>query len=161
MSGGQLPQARLYSSFIAATAYFFRMTQPLDAAAPRPDLSTAIKRGLQQRCPICGAGALFRSYLTLNERCACCSARLSELRADDGPAWATILIVGHIIVPFFILTVRSNAPDWVYYAVLFPIAIAMTLLLLPRIKGVFVALLWSFDVKSGVPDAKTQATPSV
>ena len=97
--------------------------------------------------------------LQLRPCCECCGAALGELRADDGPAWATILIVGHLIVPFLILTVRSNAPDWIYYAVLFPITIAMTLTLLPRIKGVFVALLYSFDVKTGVP-AKSKAAPS-
>jgi len=126
----------------------------------RPDLWTTIKRGLAQRCPICGAGKLFRSYLKLSEHCSGCGAKLSELRADDGPAWATILIVGHLIVPFFILTVRSNAPDWVYYAVLFPLTIALTLLLLPRMKGVFVALLYSFDVKTGVPALDTEARPT-
>ena len=127
------------------------MSTHVAEAPARPDLWTAIKRGLALRCPVCGAGKLFRSYLKLADRCSCCAARLSELRADDGPAWATILIVGHLIVPFFIVTVRSNAPDWVYYAVLFPLTIALTLLLLPRMKGVFVALLYSFDVKTGMP----------
>ena len=134
------------------------MSKHIEAAAMRPDLWTAIKRGLAQRCPICGEGRLFRSYLKLNDRCSGCGASLSELRADDGPAWATILIVGHLIVPFFIVTVRSNAPDWIYYAVLFPLTIALTLLLLPRMKGVFVALLYSFDVKTGVPAAKPEAS---
>lgn len=122
----------------------------------RPDLWTAIKRGLAQRCPICGKGKLYRSYLKLSDHCSCCGAALSELRADDGPAWATILIVGHLIVPFFIVTVRSNAPDWVYYALLFPLTIVLTLGLLPRMKGVFVALLYSLDVKTSVPAAAPQ-----
>src|SRR5579872_6549669 len=87
------------------------MSANLETAATRPDLWTAIKRGLALRCPVCGEGKLFRSYLKLNDRCSHCDAKLSELRADDGPAWATILIVGHLIVPFFIVTVRSNAPD--------------------------------------------------
>ena len=136
------------------------MSTNVEAAVNRPDLRTAIKRGLRQRCPVCGTGKLFRSYLRLSDRCSHCGAKLSELRADDGPAWATILIVGHLIVPFFIVTVRSNAPDWVYYAVLFPLTIALTLSLLPRCKGVFVALLYSFDVKTGVPAAKPEASAS-
>jgi uncharacterized protein (DUF983 family) len=136
------------------------MSTNLEAAATRPDLWTAIKRGLSQRCPICGEGKLFRSYLKLSDRCSHCGAALGELRADDGPAWATILIVGHLIVPFFIVTVRSNAPDWVYYALLFPLVIAMTLLLLPRSKGVFVALLYSFDVQTGVPTPKSKPSAS-
>ena len=128
---------------------------------PRPDLWTAIQRGLTQRCPICGEGKLFRSYLKLSDRCSRCEARLSDLRADDGPAWATILIVGHLIVPFFIVTVRSHAPDWVYYAVLFPLTIALTLALLPRCKGAFVALLYSFDVQTGAPAAPPQPSERV
>jgi uncharacterized protein (DUF983 family) len=136
------------------------MSVNLETSAARPDLWTAIKRGLAQRCPVCGEGKLYRSYLKLSDRCPHCGTKLSELRADDGPAWATILIVGHLIVPFFIVTVRSNAPDWVYYAVLFPLIIAMTLLLLPRCKGVFVALLYSFDVQTGVPTPKSKPSAS-
>jgi uncharacterized protein (DUF983 family) len=136
------------------------MSTDIEAAATRPDIWTAIKRGLAQRCPICGEGKLFRSYLKLSDRCSCCGTNLSELRADDGPAWATILIVGHLIVPFFIVTARSGAPDWVYYAVLFPITIGMTLALLPLSKGVFVALLYSFDVTTGVPAARAKASIS-
>jgi uncharacterized protein (DUF983 family) len=137
------------------------MSTNIETAVTRPDVWTAVKHGLTQRCPICGKGKLFRSYLKLSDRCSCCGAKLSELRADDGPAWATILIVGHLIVPFFIVTVRSNAPDWVYYAVLFPLTIAMTLLLLPRCKGVFVALLYAFDVKTGMPAAPPRPTESL
>lgn len=136
------------------------MSTNIETAVTRPDIWTAIKRGLSQRCPICGEGKLFRSYLKLSDRCSHCGAALSELRADDGPAWATILIVGHLIVPFFIVTARSGAPDWVYYAVLFPITIAMTLALLPLSKGVFVALLYSFDVKTGVPAPRPGASAS-
>jgi uncharacterized protein (DUF983 family) len=136
------------------------MSTNIETAVTRPDTWTAIKRGLRQRCPICGEGKLFRSYLKISETCSCCGAKLSELRADDGPAWLTILIVGHLIVPFFIVTVRSGAPDWVYYAVLFPLTIAMTLALLPFSKGFFVALLYSFDVKTGVPAPRPEASIS-
>jgi uncharacterized protein (DUF983 family) len=136
------------------------MSTNIETAVTRPDIWTAIKRGLRQRCPICGEGKLFRSYLKLSDRCSCCGAKLSELRADDGPAWATILIVGHLIVPFFIVTARSGAPDWVYYAVLFPLTIIMTMGLLPLSKGVFVALLYSFDVKTGVTPPRPEVSAS-
>jgi uncharacterized protein (DUF983 family) len=129
------------------------------APSARPDLWTAIKRGLVGRCPICGQGKLYRAYLKLSDRCSGCGAPLAEFRADDGPAWATILIVGHLIVPFLIIAARSDAPNWVYIVVLFPLIIALTLALLPRVKGVFVALLWSFDIKTGVPVPKSE--PSI
>lgn len=127
------------------------MATSCDIAPTRPDLWTAIKRGLRERCPICGEGKLYRAYLKLSDRCSCCGEPLAELRADDGPAWATILIVGHLTVPFLILAARGNAPEWLYFAVLIPFILGMTLLLLPRVKGMFVALLWSFDIKNGVP----------
>jgi uncharacterized protein (DUF983 family) len=133
----------------------------LDVAATskRADLWTAVKRGVMGRCPHCGQGKLFRAYLKLSERCSVCNEHLGEIRADDGPAWATILIVGHLIVPFFVLTARTDAPDWVYYAVLFPITIGMTLGLLPRVKGVFVAVLWSLGIPTGVQQTVTPSTP--
>ncbi len=115
----------------------------------RPDRWTAIWRGFRRRCPCCGQGRLFRSYLRLTDRCATCATALGELRADDGPAWATILVVGHIVVPCFVVAARGDAPAWVQFGVLLPAAIALTALLLPRFKGVFVALLWLLDLRSG------------
>ncbi len=119
----------------------------------RPDRWTAIKRGFLQRCPHCGKGLLFRSYLKLSEHCASCGETLGDIRADDGPAWATILVVGHLTVPFMIIGVREDAPNWVYYGILGPAIILLTMILLPRFKGVFAALLWSLNMRSGVPGA--------
>ena len=117
----------------------------------RPDRWTAIARGLRRRCPRCGEGALFCSYLTLSDRCDSCGEVLGDIRADDGPAWATILLVGHLTVPFFLIAVRGDAPSWVIFGVLAPAAVVLTALLLPRAKGLFAALLWSLDLRSGGP----------
>jgi uncharacterized protein (DUF983 family) len=102
-------------------------------------------RGLLHRCPRCGQGRLFRSYLKLSEQCASCGEVLGGLRADDGPAWATILVVGHLMVPFFLIAVRADAPNWVLFAVLLPATFLLTAGLLPRFKGVFAAILWSMQ----------------
>ncbi len=117
----------------------------------RADLPTAIKRGLRERCPVCGEGKLFRSYLKLSDTCSCCGEKLGAIRADDGPAWATILIVGHLMIPFFIIAVRADVSEWACFAVLLPLTIALTLALLPRVKGVFAAVLWSLGMPTGVP----------
>ncbi len=118
------------------------------AAAPsaRANRWTAIWRGFRLRCPVCGCGALFRSYLKLSDCCANCGEALGKIRADDGPAWATILVTGHIMVPFFLIAVRADAPAWVIYGLLGPATLALTGFLLRRLKGVFVALIWSFDL---------------
>jgi uncharacterized protein (DUF983 family) len=76
---------------------------------------------------------------------------LGDIRADDGPAWATILVVGHLTVPFFLVAVRADAPAWVIFGVLVPATIALTAILLPRLKGIFASVLWSLDMRSGGP----------
>jgi len=117
----------------------------------RPDRWTAVARGFRGRCPQCGEGALFRSYLKLSEHCGRCGEVLGDIRADDGPAWATILVVGHLTVPFFLIAVREDAPSWVIFAVLVPATVALTAVLLPRLKGVFASVLWLLDMRSGGP----------
>ncbi|HVB17739.1 MAG TPA: DUF983 domain-containing protein [Stellaceae bacterium] len=117
----------------------------------RPDRWTAVMRGFRERCPRCGEGRLYRSYLKLSQVCVHCGEVLGDIRADDGPAWLTILVVGHLTVPFFLIAVRFDAPSWVIFGVLVPATVALTAILLPRLKGVFASLLWSLDMRSGSP----------
>jgi uncharacterized protein (DUF983 family) len=56
------------------------------------------------------------------------------------------------MVPLFLIAVRQDAPAWVIFALLVPATVALTGILLPRLKGVFAALLWSLDLRSGSPD---------
>lgn len=66
-----------------------------------------------------------------------------NVRADDGPAWLTMLVVGHILAPFFHLFIfRSNLPTWMTITALCLLAILLTLWILPRSKGAFMGLIW-------------------
>ena len=60
-------------------------------------LKPALLNGLRQRCPQCGEGKLFRSYLKVSEACPACGEALHHHRADDMPAYLTVLIVAHLI----------------------------------------------------------------
>ena len=71
-------------------------TSPADAQ-PRP-LGLAARRGLAGRCPHCGEGRLYRAYLKVVDACPVCGEDLSPQRADDAPAYVTMLIVGHFVV---------------------------------------------------------------
>lgn len=102
-----------------------------------PDNWTLIDRGLLGRCPKCGHGKLFRRYLKQVDACAECGEALGHIRADDGPAWLTILVVGHIIVPLAFAV--DGGKSWPFWAVT---AVLMTLALLPRAKGIFIAFIW-------------------
>lgn len=92
----------------------------IEAHVARPEKWVAALRGLRLSCPMCGRGALFGSYLKLSERCAACGETLGHIRADDGPAWATILVVGHTMVPAFLVAIRADAPDWFIFGLLLP-----------------------------------------
>ena len=75
-------------------------------------LKRSVFRGLQGHCPACGKGPLFWRYLKVNGRCEACGHDLARYPADDGPAYLTILLVGHLIVApllFFPIVWRSPA----------------------------------------------------
>jgi uncharacterized protein (DUF983 family) len=108
---------------------------------PQP-FSRTMLRGFACRCPQCGQGKLFTSYLKPVRECAACGEYLGHIRADDGPAWATILLVGHILAPFLLgILPNSPWPDWMLMATIVPVALTLTLVLLPRMKGVFIGII--------------------
>jgi uncharacterized protein (DUF983 family) len=119
------------------------MTQPLAPAADR-EIGSALARGLRRRCPACGQGALFTGYLTVKHACPTCGEALHHNRADDAPAWATMLIVGHLMVPL-ILAAREmpDVPVWAHSLFWPMVALGLCLALLPRIKGAVVGYQWA------------------
>jgi uncharacterized protein (DUF983 family) len=118
-------------------------TRPADPTLDRP-LRTALGRGWRRRCPNCGEGRMMRGYLTVQEGCAACGQELHHHRADDGPAYLTILIVGHILAPALLFVYARWQPDPLGLAIGFSLAtVGLALYLLPRLKGALVALQWS------------------
>jgi len=108
------------------------------------DTWQAVKRGLRLSCPACGKGRIMAGYLRQAEGCSNCGERTGDIRADDGPAWATILLVGHLISPFFFVFANRDADAvFVPFLVISAIVIGATLLILPRMKGLFVGLIWA------------------
>jgi uncharacterized protein (DUF983 family) len=111
---------------------------------PERDVRAAMLRGWRRRCPCCGTGPLMRSYLQVREACAVCDQRLSGHRADDGPAYLTILIVGHLMAPLIIWAFTTFRPDPMILASVFTVgSVALSLYLLPRLKGAIVGLQWA------------------
>ncbi len=125
------------------------MALPLVAADTRleigtRDLGTALRRGWRRRCPQCGSGSMLHSYLKVNDTCPVCNEALHHQRADDGPAYLTILIVGHILAPLiFYVFVEFRPAPMVLAAIFTTLTVVLALYLLPRIKGMLVALQWA------------------
>jgi len=107
-------------------------------------LKPALLRGWRRRCPKCGHGHLFDGYLKVSSRCTSCGQPLSGHRADDGPAYLTILIVGHLMAPALHIAFTQFRPDPLVLASTFSVGtVALSLYLLPRIKGAIIAMQWA------------------
>jgi len=119
----------------------------LDVADPdaedRP-LRQAMLRGWRRRCPCCGSGPLLRGYLTVRDTCAVCGEEMHHQRADDGPAYLTIVVVGHLMAPLLFWAFVTFRPDPLVLASLFSVgSVALSAYLLPRLKGMMVGIQWS------------------
>ena len=114
-----------------------------DLLEDRP-LGPAMRRGWRRRCPSCGAGPMLRGYLKVRESCPVCGEALHHQRADDGPAYLTILIVGHLMAPGILWAFTTWRPDPLTLATIFSVGtVALSLYLLPRLKGALVAVQWA------------------
>lgn len=108
------------------------------------ELRPAMALGWKRRCPNCGSGPMLKGYLTVRDQCPVCQEELHHHRADDGPAYLSILIVGHVMAPLIIFAFTRFRPDPMVLATVFSIgAVTLALFLLPRLKGLIVAIQWA------------------
>ena len=83
-------------------------------------------------------------YLQINDTCAVCAQELHHQRADDGPAYVTILFTAHLLGPLMLIAFELWRPNPIVLTVSFSIIfIAIALYLLPRLKGAFFGLHWA------------------
>lgn len=113
-----------------------------------PSFLTGLKRGVRHRCPNCGKGRLYARYLKVDPDCEACGHDLGGYPADDGPAYFTILIIGHLFVaPLLLFPFIWQAPPLlVVLGTVLPLA-ALTLVLLPRVKGAVIGALWALRMR--------------
>ncbi|MEZ5666772.1 MAG: DUF983 domain-containing protein [Alphaproteobacteria bacterium] len=105
-------------------------------------------RGLRRRCPACGRGRLFAGYLRVAAQCTECGEPCGRIRADDIPAYMTVLLVGHIVVPALLLVYQNFKPDMWASMLFWPtLTLGLTLALLPRIKGGTVGVMWALRLR--------------
>lgn len=125
------------------------------SAGARRDVWHSLWRGFRQKCPSCGTGALFHRYLKVSPECPACGEELHHQRADDAPAYFTIVIVGHLIVGGVLAAEKAFKPSSLTHMLLWlPLTLALSLWLLPRVKGALVGLQWALRMHGfgGTPD---------
>jgi uncharacterized protein (DUF983 family) len=121
------------------------MTEASSSVAAVRPLGLAVRRGLAGRCPRCGEGRLFRAYLKVNDACPACGEDFTPQRADDAPAYITILIVGHFVVAGVVAAedIWPNSPVLVDAFVWAALAVALSLFVLPKVKGALIGYQWA------------------
>lgn len=115
----------------------------MTTARERASIGRTIWRGARLRCPQCAERTLFRAYLKLNQSCPSCGADFSRSETADVAPYVTVMLLGLVVMPLtlvLVLNLGVNAELMLWPSLL--LAVLAALFLLPRVKGVLVALLW-------------------
>ena len=102
-----------------------------------------VQTGLAGRCPDCGEGRLFKSFLSFVDSCAACGADFTNEDAGDGPAVFVIFIVGIFIIPMALgFHMILDPPLAVTFILWGLIIIAVCLWLLRLMRGIMFNIAW-------------------
>ena len=126
------------------------MASPHDSAPDTHDnrFWLGVRRGLAHRCPECGKGRLYRDYLKIEDSCEVCAHPLGEYRADDGPAYLTIVLIGHLaLAPLLFFPIVWESPSHISLPILLTSIGALTLVVLSRVKGGWIGLMYALGVR--------------
>lgn len=112
-------------------------------------LRRSVARGLAHKCPACGEGQLFGRYLKVQPHCARCDHELALYPADDGPAYLTIILIGHLIIaPLLIFPIIWQSDPRYSLPIILGVLTVITLTALSRIKGGWIGLMYALQVTS-------------
>jgi uncharacterized protein (DUF983 family) len=124
-----------------ATQVFGGERQSLRPARP---LWPAMLRGFLGKCPHCGEGRLFASWVKPVDGCEHCGEDIHHHRADDFPAYLVVVIVGHIVVGAFLTAEMMFELSLVQHlAIWVPLTIALAVALLQPVKGAVIGMQWA------------------
>ncbi len=128
------------------------MTLHFSAREQRPvDLPAsawqAVWRGMRFTCPRCGDAPLFAGFLKPMPVCPGCGQDWTHQRADDFPAYISMLITGHLLAPVVIgLELAFRPQVGVFAAIVVSLAMALMLAILQPAKGAVIAMQWWFGM---------------
>jgi uncharacterized protein (DUF983 family) len=130
-----------------------------DIEAKRP-VFRSLWRGFRQRCPHCGEGRLFRTFLKPVATCSVCGEDLSHQRADDFPPYVTMVVVGHLLVPLLLaVQFTTDLSVTTHLAIWLPLTAVATITLLQPVKGAIIGLQWALRMHGFDGSANPDAAP--
>lgn len=111
-----------------------------------PFLSTV----LHSRCPRCGKGALYEGYLKIRPSCPECGLSFDAFNTGDGPAVLVMFPVGFLVVGLALWVEVNYQPDyWVHAALWLPLALGLSLGLLPLFKTALSYIQYKHQAEEG------------
>ena len=100
-----------------------------------------IRLGMAGRCPRCARGRMFKSRFEIADKCNVCGLVLSEHDAGDVAVVPALLVIGSVLVGLALWVEFKFEPAiWVHIVLWTPLTLAMTMILVPKLKGIGVAL---------------------
>jgi uncharacterized protein (DUF983 family) len=114
-----------------------------DASQPVPAAGIVVRRALARRCPACGAGPLFASYLKMNSSCGACGR---TFWSNEGE-WIGPLVIDYsatavgALVAWTVL-VFAGAPALLQIAIPVVVALGGGLAVLPWSRSFWTAFLY-------------------
>lgn len=109
-----------------------------------------VTAGVGGKCPRCGQGALFETFLGLKNCCDVCALDYAKADAGDGPAVFVMFIVGFVAVGVaFIARFAWYASIGVAFVIAGGVAIVLSLALLRPFKATLIALQYRHKAEEG------------
>ncbi len=102
------------------------------------------------KCPRCGKGKLYRSFLKVADKCDVCGLDYGFIDSGDGPAVFVIMIVGFIATGGLLYTEFTYEPPvWLQVIIWAPVAILLCLAFLYWLKGALIAQQYRTKAEQG------------
>ena len=112
----------------------------MDTDQGYPPLS-AWQTGFRGLCPRCGAAPLYDTFLHIREECPSCGLDLTKEDAGDGAVPFIIILISTVGVGLGVFVMFAfDTPVWTPIVVACPVVAGLGLYLLPKVKGLLVAL---------------------
>jgi uncharacterized protein (DUF983 family) len=124
----------------------------------RPGLLLCLLRGARRRCPVCGRGRIFRSFLGLRRVCTDCRWVVEREPGTVTGAMYLVAIFTQVLAVALWLALQWT--DWsagAQVAFALPLLAALSLLSLPLSKGLWIGLEYYTDVMQGETESEEYA----
>ena len=97
-------------------------------------------KGALGRCPVCGQGKLYSSFLKVAPSCSHCGQALSAANPGDGPVVLVIMLAGLVACGgLFVSFINWNWSPVALLIVWPTVAVIVSLILMPVLKGMMIA----------------------